>query len=120
MKNNKSLLKKILFASFFLLNFEALWAESKVASLADYLLNEVSSLDNALAGVEMGVNSPESLDDVNKSDTYFFRRFWLRLRPRVERDIPGFASLSIIPETELLWEQQTPEGWEMYKIKGQK
>jgi hypothetical protein len=54
------------------------------------------------------------------ADLYFFRRFWLRIRARIERDIPGLAGFAVIPEVELLWERPNPNGWENYKVEKQK
>ena len=55
-------------------------------------------------------------DRRSDDDAYFFRRFWLRHRPRVERDIPWLAGFSVIPDLEMLFEKPAPEGWDMYKI----
>lgn len=83
-------------------------------TLAQYFEEEVLSTDNAL----QMESTPSSMigDGHSDDDAYFFRRFWLRLRPRVERDIPWLAGFSVIPELEMLFEKPAPEGWEMYKI----
>lgn len=82
-------------------------------TLAQFFEEEVLAVDTILQGepTEMSLVGDHSSDDA-----YFFRRFWLRLRPRVERDIPWLAGFSVIPELEMLFEKQTPEGWEIYKI----
>lgn len=90
--------------------------ESK-QTLAEYVESEILSLDKAL---KADISSPTIIADDGKEDAYFFRRFWLRLRPRVERDIPWLAGFSVIPELELLFEKPTPEGWDIYKIEKKK
>ena len=84
-------------------------------TIGEYFESEVNSLDQAVQSTPSSstiITNPSA-----EEDGYFFRRFWLRLRPRVERDIPGLAGFSVIPEVELLWEKAPPEGWEIYKIK---
>lgn len=93
------------------------FAAGEKQSLSDFFEQEVYSLDQAVQEVPSDV---ALVTGETKDDGYFFRRFWLRLRPRVERDIPGLASFAIIPEVQLLWEKQTPEGWELYKIEKKK
>ncbi len=78
-------------------------------TLSDYVANEVTSLDSAFS--ELGELN-ESKED---NEAYFFRRFWLRLRPKVGLKVPGFATFEVIPEVEMLWEKEAPEGWETYK-----
>lgn len=81
-------------------------------TLAQFFEEEVLSTDKAL---QMESTSITMIGDHSDNDAYFFRRFWLRLRPRVERDIPWLAGFSVIPELEMLFEKPAPEGWEMYK-----
>lgn len=81
-------------------------------TLTEYISNEILSMDQSLQStkIEDGlITRPES------SEGYFFRRFWLRLRPKVDRDIPFLAGFSVIGELELLWEKQSPAGWQIYK-----
>jgi len=47
-------------------------------------------------------------------DAWYFRRFWLRLRPRATFALPG-AKLNVVPEVELLLERDFPDGWTTYK-----
>jgi hypothetical protein len=111
----KKISKILITASALLLStygYQRAAASSNHQSLAAYFEMEVNTADNAVQAV---ANDSAILVVNNEDDGYFFRRFWLRLRPRVERDIPGLASFAIIPEVELLWEKQTPEGWEIYK-----
>lgn len=83
-------------------------------SLEEYFSREVNLLDQVVQSSDKGTAiTGEQSDD----EAFFFRRFWFRLRARVERDIPGLAGFSVVPEIELLWEKQVPDGWETYKIK---
>ncbi len=116
MKFNSTLLALLLLLGSTYFYQQATAGEEK-QSLADFFEQEVTALDNAVQTVP---SESAVVTGRNGDDGYFFRRFWLRLRPRVERDIPGLAGFSIIPEAELLWEKQTPEGWEIYKIEKKK
>ena len=113
------MVKLILFAGVVtLIQLECAWTEEIVErpqqTLKDYISKEINTLDQAV-----NTSSSESsvLGAEDENEGYFFRRFWLRLRPRVERDIPIFASFSVVPEIQLLWEKQTPQNWEIYKPK---
>lgn len=83
------------------------------SSFSRMIEHELLSLDEAVQSVE--TNS--SMSAANDEDGYFFKRFWLRIRARIERDIPGLAGFAVVPEIEILWEKQNPDGWEGYKIK---
>jgi len=83
--------------------------------LSSYLSTEISSVDEAVRNELSQVESEQLQRQHSKDESYFLRRFWLRIRPRVGIDIPGLADFEIIPETELLWEKQAPEGWEIYR-----
>ena len=48
-------------------------------------------------------------------EQWWYRRFWLRVRPKFAFSVPGFAKLEIMPETELLWERALPDGWVVFK-----
>ncbi len=118
---NKNLLKNIsLFTYLCLTSFMtpvSLAADNEATepkqTLAQYFEEEVLSTDKAL---QMESTPLTMIGDRNSDDdAYFFRRFWLRLRPRIERDIPFLAGFSVIPELEMLFEKPAPEGWEMYK-----
>ncbi len=82
-------------------------------TLSHYIEEEILTVDAAL---QRETSESTILSDSQSDEVYFFRRFWLRLRPRIERDIPGFAGLAVVPELEILFEKQTPEGWEIYRI----
>ncbi len=83
-------------------------AQAGVLSLTDFVTQEVDSMDYAFDELNRDV-------DGKPQEDYFFRRFWLRLRPKVGLTAAGFANLEIIPEIEMLWEKDTPDGWEIYK-----
>lgn len=119
---NQNLLKKIsLFTYLCIISFMApvsFASDNQTTepkqTLAQYFEEEVLLTDKALQ-VE---STPITMigDRRSDDDAYFFRRFWLRLRPRVERDIPWLAGFSVIPDLEMLFEKPAPEGWDMYKI----
>lgn len=48
------------------------------------------------------------------NDSWYFRRFTLRVRPYVTFTA-GIAKLNVIPDIELLWERPLPDGWEPFK-----
>lgn len=85
---------------------------SPVDSLTQFIEEELTTLDAAVQSSPTESLITSTTDD----EMYFFRRFWFRFRGRVERDIPGLAGFAIVPEIEMLWEKQLPEGWETYKI----
>lgn len=97
------LIKMIFVCVLVSIGYAPAWANP---TLAEYVEKEISSFDLAF----------EALDsDSQVTDDYFLRRFWLRLRPKVGLTVPELAALEIIPEIEMLWEKEVPEGWEIYK-----
>jgi hypothetical protein len=74
-------------------------------------------LTEMLDSTESAVNScpTEETGSAAKDHEWFYRRFWLRFRPRVSFAVPGFAKLEIVPEIEMLWQRDLPTGWEVYK-----
>ncbi len=78
-------------------------------TLSGFLSQEITSLDNAF-------NEVGAMDEAHaRNDDFFLRRFWLRLRPRAGLKVPGFATFEVVPEVEMLWEKETPDGWEIYR-----
>lgn len=57
------------------------------------------------------INDPDLLSE---SDWYW-KRILLRLRAKVGFDVPFFADLKVVPELELVWQRNSPEGWQDYK-----
>jgi hypothetical protein len=76
-----------------------------------------SHLTEMIDATEGAVNRCESstAPDSESGEAWYYRRFWLRFRPRVAFAIPGFAKLEIVPEFEMLWARDLPTGWEVYK-----
>ncbi len=119
MKNNKITLKISILMSLMLMLVAFYQKTAKAEGhnenvLAKYIQDELITLDNS---VQVATADAAVVDSSDDSEGYFFRRFWLRLRPRVERDVPFLAGFSVIGELELLWEKPVPEGWETYKPK---
>ena len=76
--------------------------------LAEFISDEFYSLDNAF------IKYSESNPNIVAED-WMLRRFWLRVRAKFGIEVPGLAEFDVIPEVEMLWENQTPEGYEIYK-----
>ncbi len=75
-------------------------------------------LNQMLDSAEGAVNRCEA-DSTSASTTggeqWYYRRFWLRFKPRVAFAIPGIAKLEISPELEMLWQRDLPADFEVYK-----
>ncbi len=79
-------------------------------SLTDFVRGEIETLDSAftdMAAIEG--TAPTQNED------FILRRFWLRVRAKVGLTVPGFANFEVIPDVEMLWEREVPDGWETYK-----
>jgi hypothetical protein len=82
----------------------------------------VAALDPASSGVGMTDSSispkpnygPSSVYDGPGDDAWYMRNIWIRVRLWGGISIPGFASLSIIPEIEFLIQRPLPNGWAIY------
>ncbi|HUP58320.1 MAG TPA: hypothetical protein VM598_12760 [Bdellovibrionota bacterium] len=77
-------------------------------SLTDYLKSEIGTMQDAVSATPSG----EPLAD---DEGWWFRRFWLRVRPKIGFTAAGAVKVEITPEVELLWERPYPDGWTTYK-----
>lgn len=92
-------------------------ATASEKDLATYLNQEITSMDDAVRN-ELGKTEAEQANQTtvpSVEESYFLRWFWQRVRPYVGISIPELATFQIIPEGELLWDKQAPEGWEIYR-----
>lgn len=64
--------------------------------------------DAAASAPEGAADAPEG------NEAWTLQNFWLRMRPRGGFDMPGIGEALLIPELELLWQRDLPEGWELY------
>ena len=87
-------------------------SSAPLEELSAQLRDEIVSSDEA---VRACLRDEGGAVDRSIEESWFYRRFWLRVRPKVAFSIPGFAKLEIIPETELLWEHALPSGWAVFK-----
>jgi hypothetical protein len=101
------MIRKIMLSLSLMLASNAVQA-SMADRLADFISEEVWSMDNAF--VRYASSNPASVDE-----EFFLRRFWLRVRAKFGIEVPGLAEFDVIPEVEMLWEKQTPEGYEIYR-----
>lgn len=84
-----------------------------VLGLDEFLRNEIISLDAIFS--DLGDASANMNPLLETGEDYMFRRFWFRLRGKVGLKAPGLAGLEVIPEVEMLWEKEVPDGWAIYK-----
>jgi hypothetical protein len=66
---------------------------------------------SGLAWIESSMDTESAC---TTQDEWYFRRVWLRLRPRAVFQLPALK-LSLIPEVEILLERDYPDGWSAYK-----
>jgi hypothetical protein len=71
----------------------------------------VAQLRDGLSWIDSSMPTENACE---KEDAWFFRRFWLRLRPKATFELPGLK-LTLVPEVELLLERDYPDGWGTYK-----
>jgi hypothetical protein len=69
-----------------------------VAELTRYFAESVQTTDEA-------VNQCSLTEPASEGEIWYFRRFWLRVRPKVSFAIPLIAKLEIVPELEMLWQR---------------
>jgi hypothetical protein len=84
-------------------------ARSEAAAIPELVRALGEEMDAADGAVAAGaaLTAPE--------DAWLFRRFLLRVRPKVAIGIAGFLKLEIAPEAEMQWERDLPTGWVTYK-----
>jgi hypothetical protein len=114
----RTLLKKaVLFVLAVLIEGNPCWSDDLLETTPDHSLS--SFLQEQLVEFQTTLNdSPTcsfSPTSPQANQDWYFRRIWLRVRAKTGVDIPGLASIQLIPEVEFLWEQNYPEGWEKYK-----
>jgi hypothetical protein len=77
------------------------------AALATGFAGEIQDQAEAMAS--------GSAADSRAAHDWWFRRIWVRSRPKVGIEIPGIAKSRIVPELDLLWDRPMPSGWTGYK-----
>lgn len=82
----------------------------QVPDLVRFLDESVSTYDPA---VSESTSTSELIE--NDQESWYFRNFWLRLRPKFTIEVPWVAKFQVIPEVELLWQRALPEGYSNYK-----
>ena len=83
-------------------------AEAKrIRGLERFLEREISSVQEAVERSET--------DQVARPTGWYLRRFLFRIKSPVGIDIPFLAKFQIVPEVEMLWQRDYPEGWGSYK-----
>ena len=103
---------KLVFCGAILIISQAVWADP-YPELQHQLEQEIPIINSAITS--SSETNQEWKDTGSPAEGWFFRRFFLRLRPQIALDIPAFANLKLIPEVELIWERSYPDGWETYK-----
>ncbi len=84
-------------------------SQSAEKTLTEFVAEEIETLDDSFTQMSTAENQSE------EDEAFMFRRFWLRLRPRAGLHVPGFATFDVVPEIEMLWERDLPNGWETYR-----
>ena len=84
--------------------------------LTRYLSQEIETISGAVSGCDPDCpgEQEEAAAAFERDESWFLRRFRLRLRPKVSFSLQ-VAKIEVIPELELLWERTTPEGWAVYR-----
>jgi hypothetical protein len=71
-------------------------------------------VDQLRQGMDWAQGAMDTGEACTVEDAWYFRRFWLRLRPKATISIPG-VKLTLVPEVEVLLERDLPDGWVAYK-----
>ena len=86
----------------------ALLAQPAYAGSVPELVNQLRQ------GVAWIQGAMDTENACTTEDAWYFRRFWLRLRPKAAITLPG-VKLTLVPEVEMLLERDYPDGWGTYK-----
>lgn len=85
------------------------YAEPK-QDLSEFIIDEISTVDQAFQAETRKTGITEGQSE----EAYYMRRFWFRIRAKFGIEVPGFADFEVIPDLEMLWEKEPPNGWEIY------
>jgi hypothetical protein len=85
-------------------------AEESIPQLAQYLQAEIQSADASLEPLDA-----QPVPNATFDEAWYYRRFWLRMRTPAGLDVPWLVKVQIVPEVQLLWERELPDGWGAYK-----
>lgn len=90
---------KLLFVFLIVTTLQSQALATPVAEMTQYFSNSIRSTDHAVNECSMSTRPDPS------AEIWYFRRFWLRVRPKVAFSVPLFARLEIAPELEMLWQR---------------
>lgn len=79
--------------------------------LSEYFQEQIQALNRSIVESEDGA----TMMDSSASEMWHMNQFSLRLRASLGFGIEGFASFQIVPETEMIWQRASPDGWVNYK-----
>ena len=83
------------------------FAESPIPHLKDFVEAQIAGISESLEALDE--------DDHAVVDMWYLRRFLLRIRAKFGFDVPIFAEVKVVPELELYWQKDLPDGWKVYK-----
>lgn len=67
------------------------------------------------AELESASRSLDVAGEAVADEAYFLRRWMVRVQAPFGIKVPWVAKFQIVPEVELVWQRQYPEGWSEYK-----
>ena len=84
-----------------------------IPELSQYLEDQINTFNTAVGGTEANSTPVELKGEA--LEQFYFMNFWLRIRPKVGFSVPGLVKVEIIPETEILWQREIPDRWDVYQ-----
>jgi hypothetical protein len=88
----------------------------QVPALSQMFEEQLSSMETAIAAApEAGLMTSGATD--SPEDAWYFRTFLLRTRFQAGFQIPGFVKFVVVPEVEMVWQRDFPDGWGAYAPK---
>jgi hypothetical protein len=82
-----------------------------IPELTAFLAAQIQATDAAIGSSDASGQPAQASFD----EDWYYRRFWMRVRVPAGLDLPWIVKIQVIPEIELLWERQYPDGWSTYK-----
>ena len=80
------------------------------AELTRFMEREIDTIETAMSQAQ-----PPAKPSDEKEESWYFKTFMFRLRANAGVDIKGIGKFLVVPELELVWLRELPEGWKTYK-----
>ena len=97
-----------------LLLLSGMYAEAAVIETGTDFSQLTAFIQEQVSGTTENIKNSE-VTAPSSAESWYFRRFLMRIRAKFGFEVPLLAELKVVPEVELFFQKDLPQGWDTYK-----